>query len=183
MKRYFVFACVFAVLMLSAVSALAQTNSGVFSPQAVPLNVQVSHNGVITGASHLVTDFSEVMLAIDPTDPYHLLGSSKFFFDPINYRHYTGVFESYDGGHTWDQLQPSGLEVYTKTSDPVTTFDDVGNGYFTLLTIGPLGVDMLKKPVGGASAWGAPVVVEPEAAAGVSATATVSSAACEGQNT
>jgi len=160
MKRYFVFACVFAVLMLSAVSALAQTNSGVFSPQAVPLNVQVSHNGVITGASHLVTDFSEVMLAIDPTDPDHLLGSSKFFFDPINYRHYTGVFESYDGGHTWDQLQPSGLEVYTKTSDPVTTFDDVGNGYFTLLTIGPLGVDMLKKPVGGASAWGAPVVVD-----------------------
>ena len=44
------------------------------------------------------------------------------------------------------------------TSDPVTTFDHLGNGYFTLLTRGPTGLDMLKKPVGGD--WQLPVVVD-----------------------
>lgn len=167
MKRALVLAL--AILALGAFTAMAQTDTvssvqpqrqDALGSQAVPLNVQVSRSGVVSGASHLVTDFSEVMLSIDPTDPDHLLGCSKFFFDPAHYKHYTGVFESYDGGHNWSQVQPSGLEVYTKTSDPVTTFDERGNGYFTLLTVGPLGVDMLKKPVGGASAWGAPVVVD-----------------------
>lgn len=127
-------------------------------PETTPLNIQVSDDGVVSGATLTVTDFSEVMLAIDPTDPLHLLGASKFFFDPAAYKHYTGVFESYDGGYTWSQLQPDGLEVYTKTSDPVTTFDEQGNGYFTLLTVGPLGLDMLKKPVDGA--WEAPITVD-----------------------
>lgn len=140
----------------TAVSTVSET--GTLPSESTPLNIQVSRDGEVMGASHLVTDFSEVMLAIDPTDPMHLLGTSKFFFDSAAYKHYTGVFETYDGGYTWDQLQPDGLEVYTKTSDPVTTFDELGNSYFTLLTINPLGLDMLKKTVGGA--WEAPVTVD-----------------------
>lgn len=123
-------------------------------------NLQVSASGVVSGASHTVNDFSEVMLSIDPTDPNHLLGASKFFYIPTNYLFYTGVFESFDGGLNWSQVQPNGVEDYTLTSDPVTTFDDEGNGYFTLLTRntgGYTGLDMLKKPVG--SFWQAPVTV------------------------
>jgi len=120
-------------------------------------NVQVSYSGWAPGASHFVNDFSEVMVYLDPTDPNHLLGASKFFHDPVNYDFYTGVFESYDGGVSWTELQPAGVENYSLTSDPVTTFDDQGNGYFTLLTRGPTGVDMLKKPAG--SNWLPPVVV------------------------
>jgi uncharacterized repeat protein (TIGR01451 family) len=115
----------------------------------IPDNIQVSHSGIITGASHFVNDFSEVMVALDPTDPNHLLGASKFFWAPASYDFYTGVFESYDAGHSWTELQPPGVESYSLTSDPVTTFDDAGNGYFTLLTRGPTGLDMLKKPAGG----------------------------------
>jgi hypothetical protein len=120
-------------------------------------NIQVSYSGLVPGASRLVNDFSEVMVYLDPTDPDHLLGASKFFYDPPNYGFYTGVFESYDGGLTWSELQPEGVENYSLTSDPVTTFDDQGNGYFTLLTRSPTGVDMLKKPAGGY--WELPVVV------------------------
>ena len=128
------------------------------NPEAIPDNVQVSHSGIITGASHYINDFSEVMVALDPTDPDHLLGCSKFFYNPAAYDFYTGVFESYDGGLTWTELQPAGVENYSMTSDPVTTFDDLGNGYFTLLTRGPTGLDMLKKPAGGD--WQLPVIVD-----------------------
>jgi uncharacterized repeat protein (TIGR01451 family) len=123
----------------------------------IPQNIQVSHSGTVEGASHMINDFSEVMVAADPGDPLHLLGASKFFYDPINYGFYTGVFESTDGGLTWSELQPAGVETYSLTSDPVTTFDQLSNGYFTLLTRGPTGLDMLKKPAGGS--WQLPVVV------------------------
>jgi hypothetical protein len=122
-------------------------------------NIQVSESGWFTEyASHFLNDFSEVMVYLDPTDPNHLLGASKFFYQPATYDFYTGVFESYDAGLTWTQFQPAGIEIYDLTSDPVTTFDHLGNGYFILLTRGPTGLDMLKKPVGGS--WELPVVVD-----------------------
>jgi len=124
---------------------------------AIPLNVQASRSGVVKGASRRVNDHSEVMLAIDPTDPLHLLGGSKFFYRPESYDFYTGVFESTDGGLTWAQEQPPGVQTYGLTSDPVNTFDDAGNGYFTLLTRRPGGLTMSKKPVG--RNWEQPVVV------------------------
>jgi hypothetical protein len=138
-------------------ATLAQ-NQRYLDPSALPENIQVSYSGWVPGASHYVNDFSEVMVYRDPSNPSHLLGASKFFFDPANYGFYTGVFESYDGGLTWTELEPAGVENYSMTSDPVTTFDDQGNGYFTLLTRGPTGVDMLKKPVG--HVWQPPVVVD-----------------------
>jgi uncharacterized repeat protein (TIGR01451 family) len=136
---------------------LAQ-NERHFDTDDIPQNIQVSHSGVFTYASNYLNDFSEVMVYLDPTDPDHLLGASKFFYQPATYDFYTGVFESYDGGLTWTQSQPAGVEVYSLTSDPVTTFDHLGNGYFTLLTRTPTGLDMLKKPAGGN--WGLPVVVD-----------------------
>lgn len=124
----------------------------------VPENVQVSRIGAVPGARRPVTDFSEVHLAASPVDPKHLIGSSKFFYDPAAYGFYTGVFESEDGGATWSQEQPPGVELYSLTSDPVNTFDHQGNGYWTLLTRGPTGLDMLTKPRG--KPWSAPVVVD-----------------------
>ena len=122
------------------------------SPDFYIENIQVSQSGVVSGASHLINDFSEVMVYIDPTDSNHLLGASKFFYYPQSYSFYTGVFESFDGGATWSEEQPTGVENYSMTSDPVTTFDNVGNAFFTLLTRGPTGLDMLKKAVG-ANGW------------------------------
>jgi uncharacterized repeat protein (TIGR01451 family) len=110
------------------------------------------------GASRPVTDFSEVHLAVSPLDPDHLLASSKFFHTPARYGFYTGIFESFDGGQSWSQMQPPGIEAYSLTSDPVNTFDHLGTGYFTLLTRGPTGLDMIGKPRGGE--WQTPVVVD-----------------------
>ncbi|MBN1661181.1 MAG: hypothetical protein JXA93_22505, partial [Anaerolineae bacterium] len=139
-------------------ATLEQNEAYLVPPEALPENIQVSHSGTFTYASHPLNDFSEVMVYLDPTDPDHLLGASKFFYYPAGYDFYTGVFESYDGGLTWTQFQPAGVEVYSLTSDPVTTFDHAGNGYFTLLTRTPTGLDMLKKPVGGN--WQMPVIVD-----------------------
>ncbi len=159
-----------ALLLATATVAAArpagqEPDSGGARPQSraqdtadIPENVQVSRIGTIQGASRPVTDFSEVHLAASPVDPDHLIGSSKFFYDGANYRFYTGVFESEDGGASWTQEQPLGLELYNLTSDPVNTFDHLGNGYFTLLTRGPTGLDMLKKPRG--KPWEGPVVVD-----------------------
>ena len=139
-------------------ATLAQ-NERYLDPEMMPENIQVSYSGYVSGSGNLyINDFSECMVYLDPTDPDHLLGSSKFFYYPEDYDFYTGVFESYDGGHTWDEAIPNGVRDYSMTSDPVTTYDDQGNGYFTLLTRGPTGVDMLKKPVGGY--WLPPVVVD-----------------------
>ena len=124
----------------------------------IPENIQVSRDGETQGASRPVTDFSEVHLAASPIDPEHLIGSSKFFHTPERYGFYTGVFESFDGGLSWSQSQPDGIEAYSLTSDPVNTFDHLGNGYFTLLTRGPTGLDMLKKAKDGA--WSLPTVVD-----------------------
>lgn len=142
----------------AAWEATQAQNERYLDPDAIPENIQVSQSGWVDGASHYINDFSEVMVYLDPTDPNHLLGASKFFYQPQTYDFYTGVFESYDGGHTWTEKQPAGIETYSLTSDPVTTFDHEGNAYFTLLTRGPTGLDMLKKPVGGD--WELPVVVD-----------------------
>lgn len=142
-----------------AVLAATRAQRADYLDQAqIPENIQVSVEGQVTGASRPVTDFSEVMVAVDPVDPLHLLGASKFFHTPAAYGFFTGVFESFDGGATWAEEQPPGIEGYSLTSDPVTAFDNAGNGYFTLLTRAPVGLDMLKKPRGGA--WGPPVVVD-----------------------
>ena len=128
------------------------------NPAGLPEVVQASQIGTVDGASQMITDFSEVHLAADPNDPQHLIGSSKFFYAPATYGFYTGVFESFDGGWSWSQMQPEGIEAYSLTSDPVNTFDHLGNGYFTLLTRGPAGLDMLKLPKG-SDTWEAPVAV------------------------
>ena len=147
-----------AILAASYWTAHGQWNRTAYGQGSGLANIQVSHNGKVKGASREVTDFSEVILSVDPTNPAHLIGGSKFFYDSANYRFHVGTFESADGGRTWDVVQPDGVERYSLTSDPVTTFDEQGNGYFTILTRGPTGLDVLKKPAGRVD-WASPVTV------------------------
>ncbi len=76
----------------AAVEATIEQNRRYQNPDEVPENIQVSYSGDVPGASHPVNDFSECMVYLDPTDPSHLLGSSKFFYTPANYLFYTGVY-------------------------------------------------------------------------------------------
>src|SRR6266550_5563003 len=77
-----------------------------------------------------VKDFSESDLHVDPTNPRHLIGVSKWFVNVEGYNHLTGFYESYDGGATWPQQgHIPGYEGWTDNSDPVGAFDPWGNFY------------------------------------------------------
>jgi hypothetical protein len=79
-------------------------------------------------------DFSESDLRVDPTNPRHLIGVSKWIVNGEGYNHLTGFFESFDGGLTWPQQgHIPGYEGWTDNSDPVGAFDPWGNYYAVVL--------------------------------------------------
>jgi hypothetical protein len=71
---------------------------------------------------------------VDPTNPDHLIGSSKWFTSPEGYNHLLGFYESFDGGKTWPVMgHVPGYEGFTDNTDPVGAFDSYGNYYQALL--------------------------------------------------
>jgi hypothetical protein len=79
-------------------------------------------------------DFSESDLHVDPANPRHLIGVSKWVVNAEGYNHLTGFFESFDGGATWPQLgHIPGYEAWTDNSDPAGGFDPWGNFYVVVL--------------------------------------------------
>src|SRR5437762_4771291 len=55
----------------------------------------------VSNAPVLVKDKSESDIRVDPTNPKHLIGQSKWFVSAEGYNHLLGFFESWDGGKTW----------------------------------------------------------------------------------
>lgn len=84
--------------------------------------------------SMLVTDHSESDIRVDPTNPNHIIGSSKWFTGAEGYNHLLGFYESWDGGRTWPVMgHVPGYEGFTDNTDPVGAFDPYGNYYQALL--------------------------------------------------
>ncbi|MEP6751930.1 MAG: sialidase family protein [Candidatus Dormiibacterota bacterium] len=84
--------------------------------------------------SKLVTDHSESDIRVDPLNPLHLIGSSKWFTGAEGYNHLVGFYESWDGGKTWPTMgHVPGYEGFTDNTDPVGVFDSYGNYYQALL--------------------------------------------------
>jgi hypothetical protein len=82
----------------------------------------------------LVKDHSESDLRVDPSNPLHLIGQSKWFVSAEGYNHLLGFYESWDGGVTWPvQGHVPGYEGWTDNTDPVGAFDPWGNFYSLLL--------------------------------------------------
>jgi hypothetical protein len=77
---------------------------------------------------------SESHLVVNPNNPLHLVGGSKFFTDPQNYVFKNGSYTSFDGGQTWLQQVVPGYDEWTITSDPVMAIDDLGHVYYANLT-------------------------------------------------
>jgi len=78
----------------------------------------------------LVTDHSESDIRVDPTNPNHLIGSTKWFTGAEGYNHLVGFYESWDGGKTWPVMgHVPGYEGFTDNTDPVGAFDAYGNYY------------------------------------------------------
>ena len=79
----------------------------------------------------LVKDHSESDIRVDPTDPKHVIGTTKWFVSAEGYNHLTGFYESFDGGKTFPvQGHIPGYEGWTDNTDPVGAFDTFGNFWF-----------------------------------------------------
>jgi hypothetical protein len=82
----------------------------------------------------LVKDHSESDIRVDPTNPLHLIGSSKWIVSAEGYNHQLGFYESMDGGKTWPvQGHIPGYEGWTDNTDPVGAFDTNGDYYSLIL--------------------------------------------------
>jgi hypothetical protein len=82
----------------------------------------------------LVKDHSESDIRVDPTNPNHLIGSSKWVVSAEGYNHLLGFYESWDGGLTWPtQGHIPGYEGWTDNTDPIGAFDSYGNYYSLIL--------------------------------------------------
>jgi hypothetical protein len=82
----------------------------------------------------LVKDHSESDIRVDPANPLHLIGQSKWFVSAEGYNHLLGFYESWDGGATWPvQGHVPGYEGWTDNTDPVGAFDPWGNFYSLIL--------------------------------------------------
>jgi hypothetical protein len=74
-----------------------------------------------------VTEHSESDIRVDPNDPMHVVGTSKWFVSGPGYNHQLGFYETKDGGATWTQGHIPGYEGWTDDTDPVGAFDKYGN--------------------------------------------------------
>ena len=101
-----------------------------------PYPTQVGSNPGFPAASPmLVKDKSESDIRVDPTNPSHLIGSSKWFVSAEGYNHLLGFYESFDGGKTWSVSgHIPGYEGWTDNTDPVGAFDGFGNFYEFILS-------------------------------------------------
>lgn len=124
----------------------AVTPAAAQGPATVGTNVNVSNEA---GPQ------SETDIAIDPTDPNHLIGGSNSISSDGAMR----VYESFDGGQTWtnSKLPLAAAPVNGFTSDPAVTFDKKGNAYYSFLGIDSQGnqtslVNLVKPK--GTTQWG-----------------------------
>src|SRR6266404_92314 len=85
-------------------------------------------NRRVSCSSNPQNDRSESALAINPNNPYHMVGASKKFTNPHTYDFSMAAYYSFDGGQTWNESPALGLLApWTGISDPALTFDNLGN--------------------------------------------------------
>src|SRR5205085_1598142 len=112
-------------------TACPGANTGEDTGAAAQYPTQVGSNpGFAIPPPMLVKDHSESDIRVDPTNPNHLIGSTKWFVSAEGYNHLLGFYESFDGGSTWSvQGHIPGFEGWTDNTDPVGAFDRFGNYY------------------------------------------------------
>jgi len=83
--------------------------------------------------STTANDRSESDVAVDPTNPNHIVGLSKAFFSPNDYLFRLVWYDSTDGGQHWTSGILPGYDAWMDTTDPTLTFDSEGNLYALVL--------------------------------------------------
>jgi hypothetical protein len=115
----------------SGVSTCSGATTGEDTGAAGPYATQVGSNpGYPAARPQIVKDHSESDIRVDPTNPSHLIGASKWIVSAEGYNHQLGFYESFDGGNSWPvQGHIPGYEGWTDVTDPVGAFDGYGNYY------------------------------------------------------
>ena len=80
----------------SACPAVAPTSAPFTGEDQGPYKTQD-----VVNPSLLVKDHSESDIRVDPSNPSHLIGQSKWFVNGQGYNHLLGFYESWDAGKTW----------------------------------------------------------------------------------
>jgi hypothetical protein len=92
------------------------------------------HTQDVSNPAMRVKDHSESDIRVDPTNPMHLIGQSRWAVSAEDYNHLNGFYESFDGGVSWPiQGHVPGYEGWTDNTDPVGAFDPWGNFYSLVL--------------------------------------------------
>jgi hypothetical protein len=112
------------------------TGSGGGMNQQVPFRNPApafSRNLIVTRQVGLFPIQTEPQIAVDPTDPEHIvLGTIDYNFPGMS------TYTSFDGGETWDGPNQVRYfrEDFTAAGDPVLAFDRDGTVYMTSISLG-----------------------------------------------
>src|SRR2546421_2816862 len=112
---------------------------------------------------------SESSIAVNPFDPFNLVGSSKRFTDPATYQFTLAAYASFDGGLSWIDSGPlPPLPGWAGSSDPAVAWDSTGGVYVVALPFGTgptlplIGIAVYRSADGGRT-WGLPTLIHSSA--------------------
>ncbi len=148
--RFIAAAMIVALILTVPLQAYATKSSTVpYGSQPGVVNIQASYpvvggatdkTGACVANAQYNNHHSESWIAVDPTNPQHLVAMSKFFFDPLHYLFHLGAHVSRDGGLHWKDSIVPGFDCQTAphngwvdTTDPILAFDGQGNVFSAFL--------------------------------------------------
>jgi hypothetical protein len=107
---------------------------------------------------------SESAIVVNPTNPQNIVGSSKRFTNPATYDFSLSAYASFDGGTSWTEAAPLGLQPgWAGVSDPTLAWDAAGNVYLVGLAFGAgantlIGIAIYQSTDGGQT-WSPPNLI------------------------
>jgi hypothetical protein len=107
---------------------------------------------------------SESSIVVNPRNPSNIVGASKRFTNPQTYDFSLAAYASFDGGTSWIEAPPLGLQPgWAGISDPTLAWDAAGNVYLVGLAFGQgantlIGMVIYQSSDGGQT-WSAPNLI------------------------